>query len=176
MFKKAFLFVLCSILVGCSASISDFKDETPKLDFFQFFNGETEAYGMVQDSSGKIISRFTVNTIGVIKDNKLILDETFKWDRKGNNPNKRIWTVRKENGKYIANASDVEGDAIGVESGNAFNLKYTLKVMTDRYGEVNVSVNDWMYLQDPKHIINLTTMTKFGFTVGKISIFFTKKS
>ena len=48
--------------------------------------------------------------------------------------------------------------------------------MTDEYGEVNVSVNDWMYLQDTKHIINLTTMTKFGFTVGKISIFFTKKS
>jgi hypothetical protein len=31
-----------------------------------------------------------------------------------------------------------------------------------------------MYLQDGKHLFNKTAMTKFGFNVGTVTIFFTR--
>ena len=36
--------------------------------------------------------------------------------------------------------------------------------------------DDWMYLQDDNHLFNKTEMKKFGFTVGTVTLFFSRKA
>ena len=37
-------------LSGCSAEITEYRQQQPTLDIFQYFQGETQAWGMVQGS------------------------------------------------------------------------------------------------------------------------------
>jgi len=39
----------------------------------------------------------------------------------------------------------------------------------------NVTMDDWMFLLDDKVMMNRTTMSKFGFRVGELSIAFVKR-
>lgn len=51
-------------LSGCSAEITEYRQQQPTLDIFQYFQGETQAWGMVQDRSGKQLRRFHVDING----------------------------------------------------------------------------------------------------------------
>ena len=53
--------------------------------------------------------------------------------------------------------------------GNAVNLAYTLTVPY-KETEVTLSMDDWMYPIAPGVIMNETLMTKWGFTVGKVTL------
>jgi hypothetical protein len=33
-----------------------------------------------------------------------------------------------------------------------------------------VSLDDWLYLVDERHLLNRTTLTKFGFRVGELTL------
>jgi Protein of unknown function (DUF3833) len=39
----------------------------------------------------------------------------------------------------------------------------------------NMTMDDWMYMIDDSTISNRTNMSKFGFTVAELTIFFRKK-
>ena len=63
--------------------------------------------------------------------------------------------------------------AEGAAYGNAFNWHYTLVLPVN--GEVyHVNMDDWMYLVDEQTLLNRATMTKFGFEVGQVTLFFRK--
>ncbi|CAH3387760.1 hypothetical protein AI2716V1_1059, partial [Enterobacter cloacae] len=50
-------FALTMLLAGCSTEVTEYRQQQPKLDIFTYFQGKTEAWGMVQDRSGKQIRR-----------------------------------------------------------------------------------------------------------------------
>ena len=54
------LALLMLALAGCSAEVTDYRQQQPALDIFHYFQGKTEAWGMVQDRHGKQLSRFHV--------------------------------------------------------------------------------------------------------------------
>ena len=39
-----------------------------------------------------------------------------------------------------------------------------------------VQMDDWMYLMDDDVVLNQTTMSKFGVTLGQVTLFFSRKS
>ncbi|MEA4521247.1 DUF3833 family protein, partial [Klebsiella pneumoniae] len=47
------LALLMLILAGCSTEVTEYRQQQPALDIFHYFQGRTEAWGMVQDRSGK---------------------------------------------------------------------------------------------------------------------------
>ena len=65
--------VLALLLNGCTASIEDYEQAEPKFDLFQFFEGHSQAWGMVQDYKGQQVRRFDVKLNGVITGNQLVL-------------------------------------------------------------------------------------------------------
>jgi hypothetical protein len=87
----------------------------------------------------------------------------------------RIWTLRKTGpNTFVGTAPDVVGEAIGSTAGNALHWNYVLALPVD--GKVyNVSLDDWMYLMDDRVMLNRATMSKFGFTMGSITLSFTKR-
>ena len=71
---------LMLLLVGCSTDISDYRHQQPPLDIFHYFQGKTEAWGMVQDRSGKQLRRFHVEISGNVIGDTLTLNEHFVYD------------------------------------------------------------------------------------------------
>ena len=64
-FTKVWLLLLMLGLSGCgSVDIHDYSASEPKLDLQQFFNGELQASGMVEDYSGQVVRSFNVRMTG----------------------------------------------------------------------------------------------------------------
>ena len=70
-------------------------------------------------------------------------------------------------------SSDVVGNARGFQYGSAFKFEYDLLVPF-KSKNIKVSFDDWIFKQDEKVAINRATLTKFGFKVGELTVFFLK--
>jgi len=69
----------------------------------------------------------------------------------------------------------VVGIAKGQVSGSVLNWQYTLALPVN--GKIyHVNFDDWMYLHDDKTLVNRAVMSKFGFRLGEVTLFFRKKS
>ena len=173
LFRCLSLAALLTALAGCaSVQVSDYAQEKPKFDLQQYFNGRVIAHGIVQDRSGKVIRRMTVDMKGTWVGDTGTLDEDFTYaDGK---KERRVWTIKKQGDRYIGSAADVVGEAIGSASGNALNWKYVLALAVDDK-VYNVDFDDWMWQIDEKVMINRAVFSKFGFKLGEVLISFTKQ-
>ncbi len=162
------------LLAGCSSQIDDYRHQQPPLDIFHFFSGKTEAWGMVQDRSGKQLRRFHVEIDGDVAGDTLTLNERFVYD--DGEKQQRVWHIRRVSAdRYEGTAGDIEGVAAGEAAGNAFHWRYSMNV-TASGSTWLLDFDDWMYLQDGTHLFNKTEMKKFGITVGTVTLFFTRKA
>lgn len=158
-----------ALLAGCSANIEDFAGKEPRLQLEEYFSGAIVAHGMVQNRSGEVTRRFRAELVGTWDGNEGELAEVFYWD--DGEEEDRTWYLTKvgEN-RYDGQASDVVGVAEGTTAGNALNWVYQLTVDLDGR-ELDITMDDWMYLLDEDRLMNRTEMRKFGFRVGEIIIY-----
>jgi hypothetical protein len=114
-----FLPIALLALTGCETMTSDdFKDRTPKLDLFDYFQRETKAWGLVEDRFGKVRPQFHVDIKGTVADGTLTLDEGFHYD--DGELARRVWTIRRDRpDAYVGRAADVIGEARGQAARNA---------------------------------------------------------
>lgn len=160
-------------LAGCaSPDISGltYAEHQPPFDLAAFFDGSVRAWGIVQDRSGNVIQRFTVDIDGDYQDGILTLDESFDYAL-GSGVENRIWSItRDDEGQWTGQASDILGEASGQEFGNAFNWRYRMElpVGDSRY---QVSFDDWIWAFDQDTLINRSYITKFGITFAEVTIF-----
>lgn len=166
---KIILALLLTTVVSCSSqNIENYKDFSPKLDLKTFFNGKLIAHGIVQDRSGIVIKRFTVDINAYWKGSEGTIDEKFLYA--DNSKSTRIWTLTETAvSQYDGRAGDVVGVAKGQVAGNTFAFEYVLDVPV---GESNYKIHfdDWMYLLDENTLLAKTAMTKWGFKVGEVTI------
>ena len=161
-------------LSGCSAEIADYRQQQPTLDIFTYFKGETKAWGMVQDRSGKQIRRFHVDIKGDVVGDTLTLNEQFVYD--DGEKQQRVWHIHRISAnRYEGTAGDIKGLAKGRAEGNALNWHYSMNVKASGRTWL-LNFDDWMYLQDGNHLFNKTEMKKFGLTVGTVTLFFSHKA
>lgn len=162
-------FMFCN---SCSTNPKIYANNSPKLDIRKYFNGNLEAYGILKDRSGKVIKTFTVKMKGSWNKNAGKLEEHFVFS--DGKTDERIWTFDMEDdNNFIASAHDVVGVAKGQQYGNAVFLDYVLTIPVDGKN-YDIRIKDWMYLIDEKSLINVSTLSKFGFKVGSLSIGFKK--
>ena len=63
MLKKLMSGLAALALAGCATvTPQDYSRETPVLDLKEYFNGKVDAWGMVQDRSGKVVKRIAQQT------------------------------------------------------------------------------------------------------------------
>ena len=129
--KKTILAALCGLLTACAApDVQQYQAAEPKLDLAQYFVGTTDAWGMFQKRNGDVVKRFHVEIVGTKDQNKLVLDERFKYD--DGSTEQRIWTlIQQADGSWRGTAGDVKGEATGNVAGNAFHWKYTMFLPVD---------------------------------------------
>lgn len=168
------LWTLILLLTGCSTmKPEDYANSLPELKIEDYFQGKTMAWGMFQDRFGKVRNRFKVVMVGTMEDDTLILDEDFFYTD-GSTSN-RIWKIKVlDNSEYEGTAGDVVGLAKGKSAGNAFNWKYQMDLPIGN-STWRVKFDDWLFLQEDGVLINVATVSKWGFTLGKLTFVFSKK-
>lgn len=165
---------LLMLLAGCSTEVTEYRHQQPPLDIFRYFQGNTEAWGMVQDRSGKQLRHFHVEITGDVKGDTLTLNERFVYD--DGEKQQRVWHIRRVGAnRYEGTAGDINGVAKGQGAGNAFNWRYSMNVTANGRSWL-LNFDDWMYLQDDTHLFNKTEMKKFGVTVATVTLFFSRKA
>jgi hypothetical protein len=149
--------------------IDDFKATHPEFIPQEYFNGPMTAYGMVKDRNGKILRTFKGKLIGSWDENGVgTLDESFVYD--DGETQKRIWTLKPTGNKtFIGTAGDIVGEAQMIAKGNTVMIDYVMRVPYND-STIDISVRDWLHLQEDGVILNHSKMKKFGFTVGELVI------
>lgn len=161
-------------LAGCSSlPVEHYRNEQPALDLKTYLNGTIDAWGIFQGRSGEVKKRFHVVIDAKWEGDNGTLDEHFTWS--DGTTSRRVWKLKAlGNGQFSGTAHDVIGEAVGQSSGNALQWKYVLAVPVD--GKTwHVDMDDWMFLMDDKVMMNRTTMSKWGFRLGEISLTFVKR-
>lgn len=172
---KLLIILLTLTLTGCAGvDLTQYRNEKPVFVLEDYFNGDVEAWGIVQNFKGEVVKRFKVSINAAWDSGRGVIDEKFVFS--DGTRQTRIWTINKEaDGNYTGTADDVVGVARGRAEGNALQWAYTLNLPVDDK-IYQVYLDDWMFLMDDSVLVNRTTMKKFGIALGEITIFFRKKS
>jgi len=172
---KVMTVVLASLLLAACSSVDPvvYRDQTPKLDLFGYFDGSVDAWGHFANRSGEVVKRFKVAIRGRVVDDALVLEEDFRYSDA--TTSRRVWTItRTDDGRYRGTAADVVGEAQGEVSGNALHWTYVLALEVD--GRTwHLDVDDWMYLHDDGVLLNKSVMRKFGVRVGEVILAFRRR-
>lgn len=168
-----FAFAALLLLNGCSVpKVQDYADTQPQLDLFTYFAGHTQAYGQFQDRSGVVKRRFKVAITGTLNDDVLTLDERFVYD--DGEKEQRVWLIKRlGDNLYSGTAGDVIGEAVGHSAGSVFSWHYTLD-LPYKDSSIQVKFDDWMFLQSDGVMLNRAQVSKWGFNVGEVTLFFSK--
>ena len=163
------------ILAGCAAtSVDAYRGEKPALDLKAYFDGPVDAWGIFQDRSGKVVRRFQVRIDARWEGDTGTLDEHFTYS--DGTAGRRVWTItRTGEGTYQGTASDVVGTARGEVRGNALRWQYSLNLEVDGR-TYQVDFDDWMFLVDDGVMLNRSVMSKFGITLGEVTLSFRKRT
>ena len=150
----------------------DFKGTKPTINIEKYFEGPVKAWGLLQDRKGKVTRQFKADMFGKFENNILTLEEEFFWT--DGEKQKRVWKIKKiDEHNYIGTAPDVVGEAKGFSYGSAFKFEYDLMIPI-KGKNIKISFDDWIFKQDDKVAINRAKLTKFGFKVGELTVFFRK--
>ena len=167
-----FIVFITSLILKKNMKPEDFKATEPTIKIEEYFNGQVKAWGLLQNRSGKVTRQFKADMFGKFENNILTLEEDFFWT--DGEKQKRTWKIEKlDEHNYKGTAPDVVGGAKGFQYGSAFKFEYDLLVPF-KSKNIKVSFDDWIFKQDEKVAINRATLTKFGFKVGELTVFFLK--
>ena len=171
---KYLFFSFIIILIGSCADMrtEDYKNTKPEIKIEEYFLGNVKAWGIFQGRSGVVKRSFTAKMNGSFNGKDFILKEDFNW--KDGEQQSRVWTIKKiDDHNYEGTASDVVGTAKGTSYGFAFKFEYNLLIpFKDK--KIKVKFDDWIFKQDEEVAINRAIVTKFGFKVGELTVFFLK--
>jgi len=148
---------------------TDWPDE---LNLFQYFQGETTAYGLFEDRFGNIRRLFTVAIKGTVSGDQLTLVEDFIYED-GELEN-RTWVIRREQESiYTGTAGDVVGSAQGHQRKTRFSWRYEMLLKISGRSH-KVKFDDWMFLMPNNVLLNRAVVKKFGIKLGTVFISFAK--
>ena len=174
--KALFAALSAALLTACGGvDVSHYADQKPALDLPTFFDGQLDAWGIFQKRSGELVRRFHVEITGTWESpTSGQLDERFTYA--DGETQRRVWTLKQQaDGTWQGTADDVVGIAVGRVSGNALRWTYTLKLPVDDK-VYEVAFDDWMWLMDENTMMNRSTMSKFGFDLGEVTLFFKRRA
>ena len=165
--------ILFVLLFSCDdMKPEDYVNTEPKIKIEEYFLGDVKAWGIFQNRFGKVKRQFIAEMKGSFDGEILTLEEDFSWN--DGEKQKRKWKIKKVgDNKYEGTAPDVIGVAKGVSYGSAFKFEYQLLIpFKDK--KIKVRFDDWIFKQDDKVAINRAIVSKFGFKVGELTVFFVK--
>ncbi|MCT8973323.1 DUF3833 domain-containing protein [Microbaculum marinisediminis] len=140
------------------------------LDLTRYFLGRTFAWGVFQDRFGTVRRRFSVVIDGTWQGGTFVMTEAFRND--DGSGERRVWRIDpSHHGRFSATADDVIGRAEGRAHGPEVSLSYRIRLTVGGRGLV-ARFDDRMVLIDEDTVANRGRVSKFGITLGEVTILF----
>ncbi|MCV6605590.1 MAG: DUF3833 domain-containing protein [Porticoccaceae bacterium] len=137
-----------------------------------YFLGQTFAWGIFEDSLGRLRRSFQVSIEGSMENGELVLDEQFLYN--DGQREQRIWRIRpRSQGQYEGRADDVIGKARGKADQQQLRWCYEMNLAIGPR-RVRVRFDDRMYLQPGGVLVNRARVCKLGIPLGTVTLFFRK--
>ena len=173
--RRRLWLLLVPFLSGCGGlPVEDQAGIGPDFDLFQFFDGETQAWGIVQDWRGRVVRQFSASIEGHVNADELTLDERFIYG--DGETDTRVWKIRRgATGQYSGSANDIVGQAQGRTHGNALRWRYSMDLETGGR-TVRVQFDDRLWRVDGDTLINRAAIRKFGIKVAEVTLFMRRQS
>lgn len=139
-------------------------------DLTRFLDGQSTAWGMFEDRTGRVRRRFTVELSGRWDGPLFVVEEHFVFD--DGEVDRRVWRFARHNGgRFTATCDDVVGQADGRFEAECARMRYSFRMQVGGRG-LTVDIDDRFYPLDKDRVINRATVSKFGFRLGEITIYF----
>ncbi|AOT10813.1 DUF3833 family protein [Pseudoalteromonas luteoviolacea] len=166
--------LLCALVLlsACRSSVQSdvYQNMTPNIDVYDFFDGQVNAWGIVQNRSGELVQRFKVRIEGSVNHvGELVLDEAFTYGY-GDGVKQRVWTIKNGDNGLTGSAPDIATTAIGTVYGNALRWQYEMDLPVDDT-TYRVVFDDWMWAFDKCTLMNRSYIKKFGLVMAEVTIF-----
>ena len=149
-----------------SQKLADYAGNTPPFDIRVALSGPLVSEGIIYGPLGRVTSRFVAEFTGEWEENTGSLAEEFTYDT-GNTQSRKWFLTMGENGHFTATASDIIGEAMGQQMGNAVRMTYKIR-LPEEAGSHVLNVTDWLYLMENGNILNRSEMRKFGIKVAEL--------
>ncbi|SFJ27622.1 DUF3833 domain-containing protein [Jannaschia pohangensis] len=162
----AALWVLRQYAQFPSQKASEYADNLPLIDLKAHLDGKLACDGMIFGPTGRVTSRFRAIMNTTWDGPKGVMDEHFIYDD-GSTQDRQWRLTVADDGSVRAEADDVIGAGRGRMAGNAFGMRYRIRLPEKSGGHVLDAV-DWMYLQEDGTILNRSQFTKFGVKVAEL--------
>jgi len=164
-----FLTISAATLTSCSTPDAQrYSNNIPKLQIQNFFNKNIHAHGIVLDRSGVLTRSFSIQMHGKWHGQQGLLQEQINYND-GKSQNREWNFVFSDPHHFTAEAKDAIGSAHGTQYGNSVHMVYTLNVPVDNTS-YDINFDDWLYMTTGGKVINYTTLSKFGISLGKVII------
>ena len=162
------------VLTSCNdVDIETAKEATTHFNFREFFRGNVEGWGTVENWRGEVKKTFKLNVNGVWDDGLSTITEVSEFSD-GTTVNRSWKIILTPKGQYAASTDDVIGNAVGFESGNAAQFSYVMRVPFAK-SDIEVRVTNQMFVLEDNTVVASISMRKYGFKVGEINVFMRKK-
>lgn len=145
-----------------------------KIDPVKFFIGRTHSSGVIENPGGKPKIRITTETMGIIKDSIIYIEQDLYPE--GEKKNHRTFKLRQTDEHHVeATADDIAGTAQGLLFGNEFSWTFRRKLEGRKIiRHVRMSQNFYL-MPGGKTMIIRSVIRKFGFVVAQITEQFSKE-
>lgn len=166
----SFLFLIS----GCaSMKPASFEKGNSSKKSIEFFIGKTSSDGVIENRGGKPTARITTQTVGVLKDSIIYIEQDLFPE--GGKKNHRSWQLRPIDEHHVdATANDIDGTAHGLLYGNVFSWTFRLKFAHRKFIK-HARMSQTMYLMpDGETMIIRSVIRKFSFVVAQITEQFKK--
>lgn len=143
------------------------RDERLLSDFFE---GQSEAWGMFENTLGVVKRSFTAKISGSWQDDTFLMDERFVFS--DGVKDHRIWRLRfDEDGHFTGECQDAVSPAIGrpVRNGCYLSYRFLLPVGKRR---IVVKFKDVFRLVDERTMLNRAKVSKWGVPLGQVTAAF----
>lgn len=145
---------------------TDYAASDSLFDIRRHLNGPLICEGVIFGPTGRVSSRFVGNFDCAWDGNHGTMTEIFRYD--DGSEQSRAWRLTLgQEGRILAQADDVVGDASGQQKGNAVQLKYRFRLPPESGGH-ELDTVDWMYLGPNGTIVNRSQFRKYGVKVAEL--------
>lgn len=152
--------------------LHDHNPSSVRFDLLDFFEGPTFADGIFEDRAGRLKRRFTVDLLGTVSGNQLVLDEAFRFDDGSNE--RRVWTlVRGTEGRFAGTCADAVGPAVGHQDSASASMRSVLRLSVGNR-RIAMKFDDVFHPLDERTVLNRSFLSKWGVRVGQVMILFRK--
>lgn len=138
-----------------------------------FLEGRSFAWGVFEDRFGNVRRRFTVELTGRWQSKAFYLEERFTYE--DGSRETRVWRVTPTGGgQFSATCPDCVGTALGRSDADSIRMSYRFRLKLNAR-EIEVDFDDRIYRIGDGLAVNRATMSKWGVTLGNVSLFFRRE-